>query len=336
MTADSRKAQLIHWLNNQLEHATYTLETASADASFRRYFRVMQNGQTLIAMDAPPDKEDSQPFIDITERLRKKNLHAPEIIASDLAQGFILMEDLGDSPYLYSLDKDNVDDLYKAAMSALITMQGANRNGLPIYSRELLQQEMNLMQEWFLAKHLGITLNTSQQNTLNTVYTTLLDNISQHPIAFVHRDYHSRNLMITEENNPGIIDFQDAVQGSIAYDLVSLLRDCYIEWPTDQVYNWVDWFHTKAVKADLIQPEYTPEQFRYDFDMMGLQRHIKVLGIFARLNHRDGKPGYLNDIPLTLHYVLSIAKRHKSTLPLVKLFDEINISKLISTTEAIA
>ncbi len=326
MTIDKRLEQLTHWIQKDWPEAT--IEVASADASFRRYFRIRHDGQTSIAMDAPPAHEDCTPFIDVTRRLRSAGVHAPEIIKQDLQQGFLLLEDFGSVPYLDKLNEQTADQLYADALAMLIKIQQADTTGLPEYDDDLLQAEMKLMPEWFLQKHLGITPDTEQQKIIDRTFAVISAAVAQQAQVFVHRDYHSRNLMLTDKDNPGVIDYQDAVLGPITYDLVSLLRDCYIAWPVDRLKTWVLDFKQQAEAAGLMPP--VPEAtFIQWFDYMGLQRHIKVLGIFARLNHRDGKTNYLNDLPLTLHYVMQVGKKYPLTRPLIDLFNKWQLPKKI-------
>jgi len=317
MTIDTRLEQLTNWIHQDWPNAS--IEVASADASFRRYFRVTQDGKTCIAMDAPPEQEDCAPFVDITRRLRNAGVHAPEIIRQDFQQGFLLLEDFGNTPYLDELNAQSSEKLYADALNMLIKIQQADTQGLPEYDNTLLQQEMQLMPEWFLQTHLGIVPSAEQQKIIDRTFTVISATVQQQPQVFVHRDYHSRNLMVTEFDAPGVIDYQDAVLGPITYDLVSLLRDCYIAWPAEKLKKWALDFKQDAEAAGLMAtvPEATFIQW---FDYMGLQRHIKVLGIFARLNHRDGKANYLNDLPLTLHYVMEVGKKYPLTRPLVDLF----------------
>jgi len=330
MINDARFLLLQSWIKNTLKWENPTIEVASADASFRRYFRVYYIEKSYIAMDAPPEKEDTQPFIDITKRLLVAGVHAPEIIAEQTDQGFLMLEDLGSIPYQEALTETDADGLYKEALQALVILQNADTNDLPHYDETLLTQEMDLMPEWFLEKHLGFSLNNTQKIIIKQCFTDLATAIAKQPTGFVHRDYHSRNLMKVTKNNPGIIDYQDAVNGPFTYDVVSLLRDCYIVWPHTQVNEWALQYKSMAVSNQLMQEE-TDEEFLRQFDLMGLQRHIKVLGIFARLHHRDGKAHYLDDLPLTLSYVLEIGNKHPETATLVALFDELNIAEQIGT-----
>ena len=331
MPSDLRLEQLTSWVHETIPNAQ--LEPASADASFRRYFRVTAGSETWIAMDAPPDKENLVPFLDIGERLLAASVNAPKQYQSNLEQGFLLLGDLGSSPYLSELNDNTADSLYADAFVALVKIQAASTANLPMYDEKLLSNELNLMPEWFLQHHLEITLTDSEQNDLKEVFHFLVQVAKDQPQVFVHRDYHSRNLMITPEDNPGVIDYQDAVLGPICYDLASILRDCYIAWPEHRVDAWVNGFRLMAIEAKLLPPDIDQDQFKCWFDLIGLQRHIKVLGIFARLSHRDGKPAYLNDLPLTLSYVLSVAERYPETSGLVELFKKYDIAQRIGTLE---
>lgn len=330
MPTDLRLQQLTDWVQSERPHAN--LQVASADASFRRYFRVTEGSNSWIAMDAPPEKETLEPFIDITERLIQASVNAPKIYQQSLEQGFLLLGDLGDTPYLSALNDKQADTLYGDAFKALLQIQTADTSNLPVYDEALLQQEMNLMPEWFLSKHLGISLSIQEQSDLQSVFELLIKTALDQPQVFVHRDYHSRNLMVTTSENPGVIDYQDAVLGPVCYDLVSLLRDCYIAWPVQQVRQWVTEYRVLAQQQGII-PEVDDKLFQQWFDWMGLQRHIKVLGIFARLNHRDGKAHYLNDLPLTLSYVMNVAANYPEMKPLVDIFQKYDIPKSIGTVE---
>jgi len=306
-----RLEQLKRWLESELEFSDYTLAPASSDASFRRYFRVMHDGASFIVMDAPPDREDSRPFIRVAKQLFDAGLNAPEVLDEDLQQGFLLLSDLGSSPYLGALNEAGVERMYGDALGALASIQTCACDGLPPYDRALLLREMELFREWLVGKHLGIALSDAQHAMLDSAFALLADNALAQPRVFVHRDYHSRNLMVTARNNPGILDFQDAVCGPVTYDLVSLLRDCYIAWPRACVEAWALGYQELALQCGILREEHEdPAQFLRWFDLMGVQRHLKAAGIFARLNHRDGKPGYLNDIPRTLGYVIDVARRH--------------------------
>jgi len=324
LDSDLRLESLKQWIKRQPELNNAEIAPASADASFRRYFRITYAGGSLIAMDAPLEQENVSPFIDITHRLEKANLQVPHIHASDLQQGFLLLDDLGNQDYLRGLNSDSVNELYGDALAALVKIQLADTEDLMLYNNKLLATELSLFQDWFLGAHLGLELSQDQRGELGKVLSALIDNALEQPQVFVHRDYHSRNLMITEENNPGIIDYQDAVLGPITYDLVSLLRDCYISWPTEQVKAWALYYRDQAVANEIMAPT-QDQQFLRWFDLMGIQRHLKAIGIFARLNHRDGKPGYLGDIPRTLDYVLQIAPCYEETERLVGLLNDFGI-----------
>ncbi len=317
-----RLEQLEHWLVQTLRLPVERVEPASADASFRRYFRVfLEDGSTRVAMDAPPDKEDCGPFVAVAGRMAAAGLHVPQIHAQDLAQGFILLEDLGSRSYLDALDADSVDDLYRDAMGALLHLQRAPVEGLPPYDRSLLEREMALFPDWLLERHLGVRLDAAGREMLARTFGALVDNALAQPVVCVHRDYHSRNLMWRTQNNPGVIDFQDAVAGPVTYDLVSLLRDCYIRWPVERVDAWVAGYHGAAVETGLLA-DVEFGRFLEWFDLMGVQRHLKAAGIFARLNHRDGKPGYLGDIPRTLGYIVEVADRRAVVVELAALIRE--------------
>lgn len=315
-----RKQQLEAWLQQTLNQ-TFTLTTASADASFRRYFRVHLADKTLIAMDAPPPQEDCTPFVKVAKFLLDAGLNVPIVMAQDLGNGFLLLSDLGDDTYLRHLNNDTAQMLYGDATNALIKMQLASQpNVLPYYDEALLTREMQLFPDWYIAKHLNFELKAEQQVVLSNTFSLLNKNILAQGQVTVHRDYHSRNLMVTHENNPGILDFQDAVYGAIAYDLVSLLKDAYIEWDEEQIIDWAVRYWEPAKKSGLPVPNDFSEFYR-DFEWMGAQRHIKILGIFARLYHRDGKDGYLKDMPLVMHYLRKVCERYVELRPMLRLLD---------------
>ncbi len=310
------------WLHDLLECDDLQITSASSDASFRRYFRVesaQNNGflgkfeaSSLIAMDAPPDKEGTKSFITISEVLENADLQAPRVLASDIKQGFLLLTDQGTQLYLDALNLENVDALYADALKALLIMQrdiSCEKLVLPPYDNALLLREMDLFRDWYLKSYLNLPLSSRNQTELDNIFQLLADSAVAQPQVFVHRDYHSRNLMVSGENNPGILDFQDAVIGPVTYDLVSLLRDCYIAWPRDQIEQWaLDYLH-QAVDAGVLSPQSESDFLRW-FDWVGVQRHLKAVGIFARLHLRDGKDGYLADIPRTLAYVKDVSGRY--------------------------
>jgi aminoglycoside/choline kinase family phosphotransferase len=308
------------WLRQQPGLADSHLEPASGDASFRRYFRAYAHGRSFIVMDAPPDKEDCRPFIHVAALLRAAQLHAPEVLAQDLQQGFLLLTDLGNKTYLDVLKPDNADTLFLDATNALIRWQLASRPGvLPPYDEALLRRELNLFADWYLPKHLGVRLDDESQALWALSCSRLIESALEQPRVYVHRDYMPRNLMMSEPN-PGVLDFQDAVHGPITYDVVSLFKDAFLSWPEEQVAAWARRYWNSARAAGLTVHE-CYDAFKRAFDWMGLQRHLKVLGIFARLTHRDGKAGYLADTPRFVRYVMAVAPRYDELTPLVALFE---------------
>ncbi len=320
MSDDTRLEQLKHWLSVTLCIQAFHIEPASADASFRRYFRVSTADQSWVAMDAPPEKEDCTSFVHVAHMIEAASVQAPHIYHHNEIDGFMLLSDLGSTPYLNALSDTSADALYSDAINALIKMQTL-QNGLADYDATLLQTEMSLFRDWYLGTHLNIQLNPAQSTILQTTFDCLADNALQQAQVFVHRDYHSRNLMITDTDNPGVIDFQDAVTGPITYDLVSLLKDCYIAWPRQKVDHWLSYF----LQNNPLTQSIDHDQFIRWFDLMGVQRHLKAIGIFARLNHRDGKPTYLDDIPRTLAYVIDSCQRYAELYDMAELLQQLNI-----------
>ena len=321
---DSRGAALSGWLRDTLRTPSFRLEPASEDASFRRYFRVRTDTRTWIAMDAPPPMEDCGPFVSVLGLLRDAGVNAPALHAADVERGFLLLDDLGSRPYLDVLDEGNADALYRDAFDALLDMQCRIGSGqVPPYDARKLRDELHLFRQWFLARHLGIELDGALSPALDETFDSLVRTCTEQPRTFVHRDYHSRNLMYLDGHNPGVIDFQDAVEGPLTYDLVSLLRDVYIRWPDDRVAGWVDACHDRAVARGLVGAGRT--RFRRWFDLTGIQRHLKIAGIFARLWHRDGKRRYLDDLPLTLEYLAEVAPRYAETEAVVRVLEECDV-----------
>jgi aminoglycoside/choline kinase family phosphotransferase len=312
-----RFVELQGWLRDDLKLASYTIAPASSDASFRRYFRVTGDGQSRIVMDAPPDKEDCGPFIAIAGAMAGLGLNVPRILEADTRRGFLLLSDLGSRHYLQSLNERSADALYGDALRALRLLQTAPLEGagLPDYDRALLLREMALFRDWYLARHLRIGLSEAVDEVLEQTFAFLADEALAQPRVWVHRDYHSRNLMVTEANSPGILDFQDAVIGPATYDAVSLLRDCYVSWPRQRVLLWLRDFLAASQAEGGLQGVETGQFIRW-FDLMGAQRHLKAIGIFARLNYRDGKPSYLPDIPRTLAYVVEVSALYPELRPL--------------------
>ena len=321
---DPRGTTLAAWLRDTLATSAFRLEPASEDASFRRYFRVRTGSGTRIAMDAPPPMEDCRPFVSVLGLLRGAGVNAPELHAADVDRGFLLLDDLGSRCYLDVIDEANADALYADAFEALLDMQcRIGRGQVPPYDERRLRGELNLFRQWFLARHLEIELDGALSLALDDTFEALVRVCVEQPRVFVHRDYHSRNLMHVDGRNPGVIDFQDAVDGPVAYDLVSLLRDVYVRWPEDRVAGWVDSFHDSAVARGIV--EAGRERFRRWFDLTGVQRHLKIAGIFARLWYRDGKPRYLFDLPLTLAYIAQIAPRYPETEAVVRVLEEFDV-----------
>lgn len=308
-TAD-RAAARLHWARDALDEPALRLAPASSDASFRSYWRGQRgDGRSVIVMDAPPTHEDIRPWLEIDARLRAAGLEAPAVEASDAGLGFIAMQDLGNATCLPLLTPDTVDALYGHALDALLRMQAhADCAGLPPYDEARLIAEMELMPAWFLERHLGLAASCADWDVLELAMRRLVDAALAQPRVFVHRDYHSRNLLALADGGIGIIDFQDAVCGPLTYDLVSLLKDCYIAWPRVQVEGWALAFRARAVDAGLWPAARGEADFLRAFDRMGLQRHLKVLGIFCRLYYRDGKAGYLADLPRVLSYALDAAR----------------------------
>jgi N-acetylmuramate 1-kinase len=326
---DLRLEQLHAWLAQLFGARDFQVTTASADASFRRYFRVSRAEQTWIAMDAPPGKEDMEPYIRIAAMLVDVGVNAPRVLERNLEQGFLLNSDLGSRTYLMELEQHgDPDRLYSDALAALVRIQArgsGHATRLPLYDDALLRREMTLFPEWFCGRHLGLSLAGDHAVALAGIFDVLSATALQQPQVFVHRDYHSRNLMVGDGvrygANPGILDFQDAVCGPVTYDLVSLLRDCYVAWPAERVRDWALQFRAGAQQAGVAVGA-SEEVFLRWFDLMGVQRHLKAIGIFARLWHRDGKPGYLNDIPRTLDYVRAVSGRYRELQFLQFFIDE--------------
>ncbi len=328
--SDPRRDALAAWAATGLGTHRFTLAPASADASFRRYFRLtLETGvsvgrgePTLIGMDAPPPQEDCRPFIHVGRLLLEAGVHVPEVLASDIDRGYLLLTDLGSRTYLDALDAHSAPQLYSDAIDALIRWQCATRDGeLPPYDAALLQRELDLYPDWYVARHLGRELTSTQKETLAAAFQLVLDNNLAQPRVFVHRDYHSRNLMVCARN-PGVLDFQDAVHGPITYDLVSLLRDAYIAWDEEQQLDWAARYWERARRASLPVGDDFGAFWR-DFEWMGVQRQLKVLGIFARLCHRDGKAGFVADMPRVMGYLRGALQRYRALEPLLRLIDQL-------------
>jgi aminoglycoside/choline kinase family phosphotransferase len=318
-----RTGQLRNWVRDRLGAEPDRIAPASADASFRRYFRIEHAGASLIVMDAPPAQESCASFVQVAGLFARAGVNVPRILAQDLAQGFLLLTDFGSTTYLDALAAGDTERLYREALDALVRLQCASAPGmLPEYDAAALRREMALFPEWYVGRHLGRTLEPEQRARLEAVFERVIAHNLAEPRVYVHRDYHSRNLMVTEPN-PGILDFQDAVTGPLTYDLVSLLKDAYVEWPEERVLDWAVRYWQAARRAGLpVRADFG--EFYRDFEWMGVQRHLKVLGIFARLWHRDGKPRYLSDLPLVLRYLERAARRYAELDPLARLLDELH------------
>ncbi|MFP4603193.1 MAG: aminoglycoside phosphotransferase family protein [Halochromatium sp.] len=384
--ADERRALLAHWLARELGEDVGPLVPASADASFRRYWRFAYRGRTLIAVDAPPEHEDSRRFVRLARAFRHAGLNAPEVLAEDLARGFLIVSDLGTRTYLSvlitfqasasasvpvpvpaqpsapalahlvtqspasasaqasaqasvqasvqaqaqdpALAWDQADILYGDAIAALVKLQlGLSTAGLPVYDAAFLRRELDLFGDWLLARRLRIELSEREAQELETLFDRLIENALEQPRVAVHRDFHSRNLMLTTAANPGVLDLQDAVSGPLTYDLVSLLKDCYIAWPRARVLGWLDDYAAQAQSAGLLKATDRPKLRRW-FDLMGAQRHLKAAGIFARLAVRDGKHGYLADLPRTLGYLQELGPLYPELQPLATLIAQRLVPRL--------
>ncbi|XID75915.1 aminoglycoside phosphotransferase family protein [Alkanindiges sp. WGS2144] len=308
-----REQVLIHWVQQQLNDTELSFHPLAGDASFRRYARIKSRQKTYMLMDAPPDKEDSQPFVAIDQWLDQHGVRVPHIVAKDLNQGFILLEDFGDTLLSRVLNDNTVDSYYQQAMNQLLHLQqlpvSDPEQQLPAYDFAKLMQEMSLFDQWFVEQYLNIELTPAEQQLIQETYTLLANTALAQPQVVVHRDYHSRNLMVLEgQKTLGVIDFQDAVIGAYTYDLISILRDAYVQWPASRVTEWMQYFWQKLPEAQ--RAGKTLADFTREFDFMAAQRHLKVLGIFIRLNLRDGKTGYMKDLPLVFYYLLQEIKAH--------------------------
>jgi N-acetylmuramate 1-kinase len=318
--ADQRLQRLERWIAGLPGPPVERMLPASSDASFRRYYRVHRGGCTQIAMDAPPEREALDAWLGAARILAATGVHVPPVIAVDAEQGFVLIGDLGRQHYLEAIEEGaDPEPLYADAIDALVRMQSGSRAlvaELPPYDRAQLMREMELFVEWFVGRHLGLMPTATGRHTIADAFDWLCEQALAQPVVLVHRDYHSRNLLVRPEGNPGIVDFQDAVRGPVTYDLVSLLKDCYVVWPAKRLNAWLDRYRQLAGEAGL-DVGASRAEFLHWFDTMGLQRHIKVLGIFARLWYRDGKPGYLADLPRVLDYTLEVT----GAMPALASFD---------------
>jgi aminoglycoside/choline kinase family phosphotransferase len=319
---DERRVELQQWVAEQLGEQLGQGLPASTDASFRRYFRFSHSGNTLVAMDAPPPQEDCQPFVTVAALLAEAGVNSPDIIAQDLSRGFLLLQDLGRDTYLDVLNAGNADALFGDAIDALLRIQSISAgDSLPAYDEALLRRELELFPEWYLGRHLGRDIDARLRADLDQLFEVLVQRALAQERVFVHRDYMPRNLMLSEPN-PGVIDFQDAVYGPISYDPICLFKDAFVSWPEDRVTQWLRQYWQRAGALGLPVPAGFDE-FRKDCDLMGAQRHLKVMGIFARICHRDGKPAYLDDVPRFINYLVQVAPRYPELAPLQRILDSL-------------
>lgn len=322
---DVRREQLGKWLNEVID-SPFEVSVASADASFRRYFRVHTGGETFIAMDAPPEQEDCRPFIDIAARLRAAGLNAPEILAQDLAQGFLLLTDLGTQTFLEAVTPANSEDLVSLAVTTLVQMQArSSPDGLPDYDTALLRRELALYPQWYLGKHAAATFSQAEQRIWEAACERLVDSALSQPQVFVHRDFMLRNLMVPtdpDDPRPGVIDFQDAVRGPVTYDLLSLFRDAFVSWPEETIAQWREDYREQAQAGGIR----LPENLERSMDFIGIQRHLKVIGIFARLHYRDAKAKYLAETPRFHRYIYAVAEKYPEFDELVHLLKRYEVA----------
>lgn len=317
-----RENALKEWLTNTIQTNDFIISPLAGDASFRRYFRIQYNGLTQVVMDAPPGKEDLEPFIHVASILASRKIEVPEVLAVNKEMGVLLLRDLGDQLLLHKLTNETVDRYYREAIDLLLIMQkGWTRDdSLPDFDKAFMMKEMSLCTEWFLKSYLKLELTNEDANLITNSIEWIAKQVAEQPVVFIHRDYHSRNIMLITQpkESLAIIDFQDAMNGPLTYDLVSLLKDCYVSWPREQVLKWVDYFYSNS---PLVQ-QYSYDGFVRAFDLCGIQRHLKVLGVFSRLHLRDNKSAYLNDLPLTLKYMLECAETYEELRPLFQFFQK--------------
>ncbi|TCZ83894.1 aminoglycoside phosphotransferase family protein [Lysobacter sp. N42] len=318
---DAREAQRLHWARAATGNPDIGLVAASADAGFRSYWRTVGESPTHIVMDSPPDKEDVRPWLAMRDVLEAGGVRVPRVLARDVDHGFLLLEDLGAQTYLHVIIDTNADELFDAAVGQLLKLQAiAPPPGLPAYDKALLARELRLFDEWFLARHLGVEPDCDDLENLDAAYRVLIDAALAQPRVLVHRDFMPRNLMPTDDGaGPAVLDFQDAVVGPIAYDALSLFKDAFLSWPEARVHAWLADYHRRACEAGLPVPPL--ERFRRDADLIGVQRHLKVLGIFARLNHRDHKPKYIADASRFVAYLDAVVPRYPELAPLGRVIE---------------
>lgn len=327
---DTRLEELKNWITETMHGAEFTVTPLLGDASFRRYFRIQFADHTAIAMDAPPEREESYPFVTIARAFAKLGLRVPQILKENLSIGFLLLTDLGDKLYLKELNSNNADILYGNALQELLVVQACREVhgwALPHFDQRMMGQELDFFSYWFLDRYLNLHLTQKESVTVREAFQFLLDAATEQPQVCVHRDYHSRNLLVLDDCKVGIVDFQDAVWGPLTYDVVSLLRDCYVDWPQEQVQKWALTYLRNAIAANIVPATITPEQFMRWFDLMGIQRHLKATFIFVRKLLRDNHPGYLDDVPRTLNYIHTVAKPYRELQKFNKLFNNVILPK---------
>lgn len=340
---DSRASTRDAWARDALGEPGATLVRASMDAGFRSYWRAQTGDGTglsasVIVMDSPPDKEDVRPWLRMRSLLESGGVRVPRVLAEDAEAGFLLLEDLGVDTYLQVIDSGNADAMFDAALTQLLTLQAiAAPADLPAYDEAMLARELRLFDEWFCGHHLGMTLDCGDMEALDAGYRVLIDSALAQPQVLVHRDFMPRNLMPVESGpsagGPAVLDFQDAVRGPIAYDALSLFKDAFLSWPAQRVTEWLGRYHARAVEAGLPVPQ--RDRFFRDADLIGVQRHLKVIGIFARLNHRDGKPKYLADVPRFFDYLDGVLPAYPELAPLQE-FIERKVKPVMTRHAALA
>ena len=326
---DARVQNLTAWLQTILDTNDFSLLPLAGDASFRRYFRVKSADTCYIAMDAPPEHEESYPFVAIAKTFKNMDLCVPEVLAEDIPQGFLLLSDFGDRLFVKELNNDNADKLYKKALQALLVIQSCQEVSgwsLPQFDHRFIKRELEAFHYWFIARYLELRLTQKETQTLHQAFDYLIASACEQPQVCVHRDYHSRNLLLLDDNQVGIIDFQDAVWGPVSYDVVSLLRDCYIDWPKERVHDWALYYLEQAKRANILSNT-SPKTFLQWFDLMGIQRHLKAIYIFSRKLLRDNDPGYLDDIPRTLAYTQTVCAAYPELTKFYQLLQQVIIPK---------
>ncbi len=329
---DSRAVSLKQWLDSKFSNEISGFRLMNGDAGFRRYFRFYKDEQSFVAVDSPSDTCNNAAFILMQSKLGDAGILVPGLVAYEESQGFMCLTDLGENLLFDSLTDATMANWYQQAINLLPAISSLPTDGLPVYDRPFVQLELDIFNEWLLKEHLNITLSDSENIQLQQCFGVLIDNVIEQPQVVMHRDYHSRNLMVND-NKLAVIDFQDAVVGPVTYDIVSLLRDCYVKWPAEKITPLLD-YYIQLINTSVVKNSYSPATWQRWFDLTGLQRHIKASGIFSRLFHRDEKPGYLADIPLTLSYITDVAQDYPELSFLHELVDNVVIPQLNSKERA--